>query len=90
MKDQTAAALIILTGDVRLLKWEERCACCFLAIHLANYLKMNFKKFLDSSISVEVKHVNTKHSVSLSPLSVIRETLPYWSENEKCWEPAIL
>lgn len=37
MKDQTAAALIILTGDIRLLKWEESCSCCFLAIHLANY-----------------------------------------------------
>lgn len=31
MKDQTAAALIILTGDVRLLKWEKKWACCFLA-----------------------------------------------------------
>lgn len=64
----------------------------FGSIHLTNYLKMNFKKFWDSNISVlifQVKHVNTKHLGSLC-VPIIRETLPHWSENEKCWEPAIL
>lgn len=40
---------------------EEMCLLLFGSIHLDNYLKMNFKIFLDGNISVGVKHVNTKH-----------------------------